>query len=45
VHALFTEEKNRLSVAIGEYALAVEHVRSTAICGLSTKPIIIAIAV
>ena len=45
-HALFTKEDNRLRVAIGEYVLAVEHVGSTAICGLSAKPIIdIAIAV
>ena len=45
-HALFTEEANRLRVAIGEYVLAIEHVGSTAICGLSAKPIIdISIAV
>lgn len=29
-HALFTEEANRLRVAIGQYLLAVEHVGSTA---------------
>jgi GrpB-like predicted nucleotidyltransferase (UPF0157 family) len=45
-HELFDEEEDRLCVAIGEYALAVEHVGSTAICGLSAKPIIdIAVAV
>jgi GrpB-like predicted nucleotidyltransferase (UPF0157 family) len=45
-HGLFTEEVDRLSVAVGEYVLAVEHVGSTAICGLRAKPIIdIAVAV
>ena len=29
-HALFTEEANRLRVAIGQHLLAVEHVGSTA---------------
>jgi GrpB-like predicted nucleotidyltransferase (UPF0157 family) len=45
-HDLFAEEADRLRVAIGEYALAVEHVGSTAVCGLHAKPIIdIAVAV
>ena len=45
-HDLFVEEEARLRVSLGEYALAVEHVGSTAICGLSAKPIIdIAVAV
>ena len=45
-HDLFTEEEDRLRVAISEYALSVEHVGSTAICGLPAKPIIdIAVAV
>jgi GrpB-like predicted nucleotidyltransferase (UPF0157 family) len=45
-HDLFAEEEDRLRVAISEYALAIEHVGSTAICGLSAKPIIdIAVAV
>jgi GrpB-like predicted nucleotidyltransferase (UPF0157 family) len=45
-HDLFTEEEDRLRVALGKYSLAVEHVGSTAICGLSAKPIIdIAVAV
>jgi GrpB-like predicted nucleotidyltransferase (UPF0157 family) len=45
-HDLFAEEEGRLRVALGEYALAIEHVGSTAICGLSAKPIIdIAVAV
>lgn len=45
-HDLFAEEAERLRVAIGEYVLAVEHVGSTAICGLRAKPIIdIAVAV
>ena len=45
-HVLFAEEEGRLRSAVGEYVLAIEHVGSTAICGLSAKPIIdIAIAV
>src|SRR5918992_128153 len=45
-HDLFAEEERRLRVAFGDYALAIEHVGSTAICGLSAKPIIdIAVAV
>ncbi|MGB8510694.1 MAG: GrpB family protein [Pyrinomonadaceae bacterium] len=45
-HDLFAEEEGRLRVAIGEYVLAIEHVGSTVICGLSAKPIIdIAVAV
>ena len=45
-HDLFAEEEDRLRVAVGEYALAIEHVGSTAICGLWAKPIIdIAVAV
>lgn len=43
---MFAEEEERLRVAVGEHALAVEHVGSTAICGLRAKPIIdIAVAV
>ena len=45
-HDLFAEEEERLRVAISEYVIALEHVGSTAICGLSAKPIIdIAVAV
>ena len=45
-HDLFAEEEERLRGAVGEYALAVEHVGSTSICGLRAKPIIdIAVAV
>ena len=45
-HDLFAEEAGRLRAAVGVYALAVEHVGSTAVCGLSAKPIIdIAVAV
>jgi GrpB-like predicted nucleotidyltransferase (UPF0157 family) len=45
-HVLFDEEEGRLRSAVGEYVLAIEHVGSTAICGLSAKPIIdIAVAV
>src|SRR5918992_6275624 len=45
-HQLFAEEEARLRDALGEYVLALEHVGSTAICGLSAKPIIdIAVAV
>jgi GrpB-like predicted nucleotidyltransferase (UPF0157 family) len=45
-HQLFAEEQARLQDAIGGYTLAIEHVGSTAVCGLSAKPIIdIAVAV
>lgn len=45
-HGLFAEEAERLRAAAGEYVLAVEHVGSTAVCGLSAKPVIdIAVAV
>jgi len=39
-HQLFTEEKTRLLQAVGDYVIAIEHVGSTAICGISAKPII-----
>jgi Uncharacterized conserved protein len=45
-HMLFEEEKSRVLDSIGEYIVAVEHVGSTAICGISAKPIIdIAVAI
>jgi GrpB-like predicted nucleotidyltransferase (UPF0157 family) len=45
-HQLFAQEDARLQDAAGQYLLAIEHVGSTSICGLSAKPIIdIAIAV
>jgi GrpB-like predicted nucleotidyltransferase (UPF0157 family) len=45
-HQLFAEEAARLRDAVGEHVLAIEHVGSTAVCGLSAKPIIdIAVAV
>jgi GrpB-like predicted nucleotidyltransferase (UPF0157 family) len=33
-------EVTRLRVAVGDHLLAIEHIGSTAICGLSAKPII-----
>jgi GrpB-like predicted nucleotidyltransferase (UPF0157 family) len=39
-HHLFAEEEARLREAIGEHLVAIEHIGSTAICGLSAKPII-----
>lgn len=39
-HKLFAMEAERLTEAAGKFALAVEHVGSTAICGISAKPII-----
>jgi GrpB-like predicted nucleotidyltransferase (UPF0157 family) len=39
-HQLFAEEEARLREAIGEHVVAIEHVGSTAICGLPAKPII-----
>jgi GrpB-like predicted nucleotidyltransferase (UPF0157 family) len=38
--ALFQEERARLQGAIGEWAVAIEHVGSTAVPGLAAKPII-----
>lgn len=45
-HQFFAEEEARLRNSISAYALAIEHVGSTAVCRLSAKPIIdIAVAV
>lgn len=45
-HQLFAQEEARLRDALGGLAVSVEHVGSTAVCGLSAKPIIdIAVAV
>jgi len=45
-HQLFAEEEAQLRNAIGAQVVAIEHVGSTALCGLSAKPIIdIAVAV
>jgi GrpB-like predicted nucleotidyltransferase (UPF0157 family) len=45
-HQLFAEEKARLFQNVGDYVISIEHVGSTAICGISAKPIIdIAVAV
>ncbi len=37
---LFSEEQARLEAAIGKWAVAIEHVGSTAIPGMAAKPII-----
>lgn len=39
-HRLFDEEKSRILNAIGEYVITIEHVGSTAICGIAAKPIL-----
>jgi GrpB-like predicted nucleotidyltransferase (UPF0157 family) len=45
-HELFAAEAARLNAAAGKHLLAVEHVGSTAVCGIAAKPIIdIALAV
>jgi len=45
-HQLFAEEETQLRNAIGAQVVAIEHVGSTAVCGLAAKPIIdIAVAV
>ena len=45
-HQLFTEEKARLQDAIGENVVAIEHVGSTSVCGISAKPVLdIAVAI
>lgn len=36
----FNKEKNLLSLVVGDYVLAIEHVGSTSIKGLDSKPII-----
>lgn len=38
--ALFAQEKARILAALGDRALAVEHIGSTAVAGLAAKPII-----
>ena len=39
-HRLFAREEARLRAALGGRVAAVEHVGSTAICGISAKPVI-----
>ncbi|HEX8283194.1 MAG TPA: GrpB family protein [Pyrinomonadaceae bacterium] len=45
-HQMFDQEAGRIRAAVGGLAAAVEHVGSTAVCGISAKPVIdIAVAV
>ena len=39
-HRLYAEEEARLRAAVGGRVVAFEHVGSTAVCGISAKPII-----
>jgi len=39
-HQLFAEADARLRKAVGDYVVAIEHIGSTSICGISAKPII-----
>ena len=39
-HQLFAEEEARVRDAIGEFVVAVEHIGSTSVCGISAKPIL-----
>jgi GrpB-like predicted nucleotidyltransferase (UPF0157 family) len=39
-HYLFEQEKSKITNVLGERVIAVEHVGSTAICGIVAKPIL-----
>jgi len=39
-HLVFEEERDRILEAFGDRSLPVEHIGSTAICGISSKPIL-----
>ena len=39
-HQLFDEEKARIENAVGKHIIAVEHLGSTSVCGISAKPIL-----
>ena len=39
-HQSFAEEEARLRYVIGEFVVAVEHIGSTSVCGISAKPIL-----
>jgi GrpB-like predicted nucleotidyltransferase (UPF0157 family) len=39
-HRLFADEKARILDAVGDGTLAIEHIGSTAVCGISAKPIL-----
>lgn len=38
--AMFGRERKRIQVALGDHAVAIEHIGSTAVAGLAAKPII-----
>src|SRR5215216_1209207 len=39
-HRMFAQEEARLRAALGGLVAAVEHVGSTAVCGISAKPVL-----
>ena len=39
-HRIFAEEEALLRAAIGEFVLRIEHIGSTAVCGIAAKPVL-----
>src|SRR4051812_16527915 len=39
-HSLFEREKELISSAVGSMVISIQHIGSTAICGISAKPVL-----